>query len=130
MKQRESKWADEILKRFPRREDMGKDGLYEGYFRGELHKEDVLDCLNLLEFEFKIQAGFLRPEDKLDDLFKPIGTKNPLRWLVYQTRAGDRQSEVSYQLSKRLRQHGTYDAWTKIETIDDLIRAWCGKNPR
>ena len=121
-------WRKNMLSRFAGREDLGKDDLCERHFK-ELPREEVLECLELVESELKIPAGVLRPEDKLDTLFEPVSTNNPLHWLTYQVRAGDRQGEISYQLNKRLRKHGTADAWTQIETINDLVRAWCGQTP-
>ena len=123
------RWRTNMLSRFTGREDLGKDDLYERYFK-ELPRGEVLECLELVESELKIPAGILRPEDKLDTLFEPVSTNNPLRWLTYQVRAGDRQAEISYQLNKRLRKHDTADAWAQIETINDLVRAWCGQSPR
>jgi hypothetical protein len=126
-----SRRQQKMLSRFEGRKDLGKSELYERYFKGEgLSLAEVIECLGLIESELGISAGVLRPEDKLDMLFEPVPTNNPLKWLTYQARAGDRQAEISYQLTKRLTRYGTFDDWTQIETIDDLVRAWCGKIPR
>ena len=123
-------WRDEILKRFPDREDLGKLGLYDRYFRARgLKQQVVLECLGLVEDELKIPPGILRPEDSLDLLFEPVSSRNPFRWMEYQVRAGDRQGAISSALSDRLREFGTFDDWKTIATVDDLIRAWCGKKP-
>lgn len=123
-------WRRAFLSRFSDRENIGKERLYERYFMKEgLPKEAVFECLDLIEFEYELQAGILRPEDKLTKLFEPVATKNPWRWLVYQVREGDSQSEINHELAKRMRQQGTLGTWSRIETFDDLIRAWCGQKP-
>lgn len=123
-------WRAAILSRFAGREKLSKEELYDSYFRQEgLPKEAVLECLGLIDEEYEFLAGFLRPEDKLKKLFEPVATKNPWRWLVYQVREGDSETELGYQLGKRTRQHGTFDARKDIETVGDFIRAWCGQKP-
>jgi hypothetical protein len=122
--------------RFSDRELLSRDHCYEVYFAPlGLPKEEVLECLDLIEFEFEVPAGLLRPTDRLlSTLFAEVPPKNPWNlWkeLVYRMREGDSQSELNYELGKRLRRYGTLDLWknTKIETIEDLLRAWCGEPP-
>lgn len=79
--------------------------MYKRYF-ADLPKEDVLECLELIEFEYELPAGLLRPADRLEKLFEPVASKNWWRSLVYQIRAGDRENELTLQLSKRMRRHG------------------------
>lgn len=118
------------MSRFADREDIGRDGLYERYFM-DLPKEAVFECFDLIEEEYELPSGLLRPEDKLMKLFAPVDTKNPLRWLVYQVREGDSQTEITSELAKRQQRYGTNEAWVQagVETVADLIRAWCGKRP-
>jgi hypothetical protein len=123
-------WGNEILKRLGNREDVGKLGLYDRYFRGKgLPPDSVLECLDLLEDELTIPPGVLRPDDSLDLLFEPVSSRNPFRWMEYQVRAGDVQGAISGALSDRLREFGTFEDWVTIATVDDLIRAWCGEKP-
>src|SRR6266550_3807656 len=97
-----------LLARFADREDIGKVGFYDRYYSSSgLSKEALLELLELIEFEYDVSAGLLRPDDNLSKLVEAVPTKNPWRWLVYHTAAGDRQSELSYQLDKRMRQYGT-----------------------
>jgi hypothetical protein len=118
------------LLRFADRDDIGKEGFYQRYYSArDLGSEAVFELLELIEFEYDLSAGLLRPEDSLSKLVEPIATRNPWRWLVYQTAAGDRQNELSYQLTKRMRNHGTLKSWVRIETVDDLVCAWCGLSP-
>jgi len=123
-----SHWHDALISRFADRKNIDRDALYARYFM-DLPKAAVFECFNLIEEEYQIPSGLLRPEDKLTKIVEPVTTKNPLRWLVYQSRAGDIEFELQRQLDKRLRQHGTQEAWTTVNTVDDLIRAWCGKRP-
>ncbi len=123
-------WRNEILKRFADREDLGKLGLYDRYFRATgLAQQSVVECLDLLEDELEIPPGILRPEDSLNLLFEPVESRNPFRWLEFQVRSGDRQGAISAELSDRLREYGTFDDWKTIATVEDLIRAWCGGKP-
>lgn len=123
-------WTSVMRSRFVDREMLSRDECYDFYFKPlGLPKEMVFECLGLVEFEFEVPIGLLRPTDKLSVLFIPVETKNPWKWLVYRAREDDSQSELNYQLSKRLRQFGTFDLWENIETIEDFVRAWCGEKP-
>jgi hypothetical protein len=76
----------------------------------------------------------LRPGDKLEKFFNPVSTRNPWRWLVFRTREGDSETEINYELGKRMRRFGAVQAWSHIEKFGDLeilefIRAWCRLTP-
>jgi hypothetical protein len=135
MSKLDADWRDEILGRFAGREDLSKDELYDRYFEKlGCPKPNVFECLNLIELEYQIPAGVLRPEDKLEKLIEPVPTKNPWRWLVYRTHEGDSETEMNYELGKRMRSASTVQAWSHIEnfgelTICELIEAWCGLEP-
>jgi hypothetical protein len=124
-------WHAALLKRFADRDDIGKERLYELYFK-DLPKKEVFECLALIENEYQIRAGLLRPSDNLTKLFEPVATSNPLKWLIYQVREGDSKSEINYELFKRQQRYGTNEEWGRvgINTIDDLIHAWCGQRPK
>lgn len=136
MSKLDAAWREDILQRFAGRENLSKDAFYARYFEKlGCPKTDVLECLNLIEFEYQIPAGVLRPEDKLEKLLEPVSTKSPWRWLVYRTHEGDSGTELYYELSKRLLRFGTVQAWSHVEkfgdvTICELIEAWCGHEPR
>jgi hypothetical protein len=79
-------------------------------------------------------VGVLRPEDKLEKLFKPVTAKSPWQWLVFRTREGDSETEINYELGKRMRQAGTTNSWSNIKTLGDItvldfVRAWSGSTP-
>lgn len=125
-------WTSVMRSRFSDRELLNRDQCYDLYFEPlDLPKEKALECLDLIEFEFEVPVGLLRPTDRLSLLFAPVPTRNPLKCLFYRGREEDSQSELNYELSKRLRRYGTLDLWKniEIETIETLLRAWCGERP-
>ena len=127
----EEHWKKAMYARFEGRDDLGKDGFYSKYYAGSgIGKDAVLELLELIDIEYNLSPGLLRPEDNLSKLIDPVPTRNVWRWLVYRARAEDRQSELNYRLAKRAHQYGTSGKWSRIETVDDLIRAWCGAKPR
>jgi hypothetical protein len=131
MKKRSKRWQDVLQGRFCHRENLGKSELYKRYWQKQgLPEAAVLECLEFIEEEYEISSGVLRPEDHLQQLFEPVATRNPLKWLEYETGAEDRKSELNYQLAKRMGKHGTLGTWKNIDTIDDLVRAWCGLGPK
>lgn len=83
--------------------------------------------LRLVELESQIPLGLLRPTDTLRDLFAPPPTRNPFRWMEFQTRSGDGFLEVHFRLNQRLQAIGRLEEWGgKVYTVDELVRAWCG----
>jgi len=126
----DAKWRRALRDRLHDRPDLGKEGLYETYWaKHALMKNDVIEALNVIELEYDIAPGMLRPGDKLAVLFQPTPTRNPWQWLHHQVWAGDREAELTLQLRRRLEKHGVGKLWPHVETIDDFVRAWCGKGP-
>src|SRR5262245_4442218 len=127
------KWIAAIRNPFADREDLGRDRLYELYFAKEgLPKNEVFDFFDLVESEFGAIAGLLRPEDSLEEkFFKPVPTRNPLRWGEYEVKAGDRQLNFGDELVKQMKKHGTYrgNPLPRMETISDFVNVWCGRMP-
>ena len=130
MKRGGQRWHQRLLQRLTDRIDLGKDRLYDEYFAKQLlPKEQVLNCLSLLESEYQISTGLLRPKDSLEILFNRVPAKNPLLWLVYRTREDDSRSEINYQLGKRIRKYRLDVQSSQIRTLEDLVKVWCGKSP-
>lgn len=133
MNRADAHWTSVMRSRFSDREMFSRDQCYEVHFAPlGLPKEKVLECLDIIEFEFEVPVGLLRPTDRLlSTLFAEVPTRNPWKLLVYRMREGDSQSELQYELNKRLRRYGTLGPWKNIdiETIEDLLRAWCGERP-
>lgn len=125
-----SQWRRTLLGRLADREDLGKTKAYQQYWAG-LPERDVMELFELLETEYQVPPGLLRPEDDVNKLLGPVRTRNPFRWLFYRARTEDRIAEINYQLGKRQRQRGTQKAWeqARIVTVGDLMRAWCGQPP-
>ena|SRR2546427_12255190 len=123
------KWVASLLQRFAGREDLGKRGVYQHYWSA-MPEQAIMELFDFIELEYKLPAGLLRPEDGLTKLLEPVATRNPFRWLVYQLRSGDRQSELNRQVAKRMRGYSNLGTWTDIATMDDLVRAWCGQQTR
>ena len=128
-------WERGVLQRFKGRENLSFDELFEQYFRRVgLPRDEVLECLQLLGSEYRVPIGVLRPDDKLDTFFRPITANTPWQWLVFRTREGDSETEINYELGKRMRRAGTANSWSNIKrfgdiTVLDLLRAWCGFTP-
>jgi hypothetical protein len=123
-------WRRGLRIRFADREDLGKTGVYRQYW-SEFPERAVMELFELIEMEYELPPGLLRPNDSVAKLVDPVKTANPFKWLFYQGRTEDRTSEINYQLGKRQWQSGTQKAWehSKIRTVNDLIRAWCGVLP-
>lgn len=123
-------WKAAIRSRFDGREDLTKREFYRRFYSSsDIPQEKILECLGFIEEEYEFPVGLLRPTDKLTKLFAPVTTKNPWRWLLYRMKEGDSQSEIEYELAKRQRRQGTVGTWSRLDTLDDLIRAWCGQTP-
>lgn len=116
--------------RFPDREDLSPDELFEREFsREELPKSEVLEILRLIAEELALPLGLLRPGDVMEHLLEPLHTGNPLRWIEEWTRAADGKAEINYRLSQRLKELGTLEAWPTMRTVGDVARAWSGRSP-
>lgn len=135
MSKLDQNWQHAILERFDRRENLSTEELYNRYFQeAGVSRDEVLECLQLLGSEYRVPAGVLRPEDKLEKLLSPVTANNPWQWLVYRTREGDSETEINYALGKRMRRFDTVQSWSHVEKfgdlmISDFIRAWCGLTP-
>jgi hypothetical protein len=127
----DANWRATIRSRFNGRENLSKAEFYRRYYLASgIPESGVLECLDFVEEEYEFPVGLLRPGDKLSKLFAPVRTRNPWRWLTYRAKEGDSQSEIEYGLAKRQRRLGTLGTWHRLETVDDLIRAWCGETPK
>lgn len=126
-------WREAKLARFTGRENLGKTGLYELYFKPlGLPEKEVMECFQEIESDFEIPAGILRPEDPMTKLTDRVGTNNPLKWFWWLGRNEFSGDDLMEELGVRLRKYGTFHEWKTIDTFEDLVRAWCGQksNPR
>jgi hypothetical protein len=123
-------WRAVLRARFDGRENLGRGEFYRRFYSASGIPEDrVSECLDFVESEYDFPTGLLRPEDELAKLFAPVKTRNPWRWLGYRAKEGDSALEIEYELGKRQRRHGTFGTRSRLDTVDDLIRAWCGETP-
>jgi hypothetical protein len=116
-----------IRRRFPARAQLSKDDLWRQYF-SNLQRESVLNCLSAFELEFRLDPGFLRPDDSLTALFAPVHTWNPFRWMFYRGIENEGASELAHEVTKRLDAVNA-SRGVKLSTFGDLVRAWCGVSP-
>ena len=90
----------------------------------------VEELRSLVDAEFGLDLGILRPDDQLDSVvIHPDAGLNPLRWLFYESWSREAANEVHFQLRKRLKAFGTIESWPRVITIGDLVLAWSGHRP-
>jgi hypothetical protein len=124
------KWVEEILKRFGGREDLGKRGLYEKYFKSQnLDEKEVLECFEEIESNYNIPVGVLRPDDSLTKLTERVSTNNPFKWFWWLGRNEFSDDSLIEELGIRMKEQGVFDDWKIINTFEDYVRAWCGQKP-
>ena len=119
-------WSETLRGRFPRDEVLDRESAFQRYWN-EFPKRDVFEFFDLVEVEYGIPAGLLRPEDPLALLLTPISTKNPLKWLFFQASTEDAASELNYRLGKRLARAGVQPVEKPLVTIGEYVRFWCSE---
>lgn len=99
---------------------------YERFFASQqLAWADVEALGKMIQFEYGIPVGLLRPEDSLRVLWLPVPTRRPWRSLVFQMAAADREASIIEDVDERLRHLGTRAVWDHpIHTVNDLMCAW------
>lgn len=120
-----SRWRREFLGRFSDREDLGSEGVWTAFWQ-DLPRESVFELFSLIELEFGLGCGLLRPTDPLSKFSDPLKTWNPLAFPLLEGRRQDAFLEIGYQLGQRLDRFGTREGWSGIRTVDHFVRAWCG----
>ncbi len=71
-----SKWKSALLRRFGDRENLDREELYARHWAHyALPKREVFEALDLIELEYGIPSGVLRPEDELSKLLEPVPTR-------------------------------------------------------
>ncbi|HEX6880736.1 MAG TPA: hypothetical protein VF135_10260 [Terriglobales bacterium] len=119
-------WRKAIEERLAGRPKLTMEVLRREFWN-ELAVDEVCSALRVIQDEADVDAGLLRPADRLDELLRPPRTRNPFRWLEFQAHSNDGFSEISYQLYLRLRENANEKEWSgKVFTLDDFVRAWCG----
>lgn len=118
--------AEELRRRLPERAVLNHAHLIAQFWPA-LPESDLRALFALVEQEFTIPAGMLRPNDDLDQLLAPLSIRRPLWWFRVEPALEDATSELSYQLARRLKASGhTVPKDFRVRTFNDLVLAWCG----
>ena len=125
----DSAWHSAITDYFAQRESLSPAELCARYFPTN-PSHAVIECLSLLSDEIGVPIGKLRPTDEISFLIMPLSAKNSWYKMLYETKAGDIQLELTTNLQKRLKDFGTDNYWRQIDTVADFVQAWCGETPK
>jgi hypothetical protein len=120
-------WQEWIQERFGDRSTLSRDEAVRSFW-SDLPETELAEFFELIEDEYHLNVGLLRPDDKLDRLTAPIRTKNPLRWFLIEPRIEDAASELNFQLVKRADRAGLADH-LPVFTVGQYARVWCGLKP-
>src|SRR5467141_1594168 len=93
-------WQDWIQERFGDRSPLPRAEAVQAFW-SDLPQTELAEFFELIETEYCLNVGLLRPADKLDRFTAPIKTRNPLRWFLVEPRIEDAASELNYQIVKR-----------------------------
>src|SRR5690606_41832120 len=94
--------AKVLLGRLSGRTELSRDEALAALGEG-LPAHEVGELARLLEEEFGISLGLLRPQDSLEALWAPVSMRQPLQWLWAQAALEDAVTEVNQQLQIRRR---------------------------
>jgi len=118
-----------IKRRFPVRENLEKSELARRCF-SEHDGAEALELFALVEREFRIDVGFLRPDDSLHALFSPVPARNPLTWIRFRALESIGVTEISTEVASKRRERGLPSEPPEgIRSFGDLVRAWCERGP-
>ena len=120
-------WRDWLQERFGDRPALPRDEAVRTFW-AELPPEDLADFFEMIETEYQLDVGLLRPDDNLERFTTPIKTKNPLRWFAVEPGLEDRASELNYQIVQRADQAGLAN-YLPVHTVREYVRIWCGLAP-
>src|SRR5581483_11886709 len=119
------KWKEFILKRFSDREDLGKKEVYQRYW-SDLPEAAAMQFFKEIESFYFLPAGLLRPDDDVKKLVEPDKSGKWYKPIKYELRFGELETELADQLKKRMKKSNKIVELDKIQTVDDLMRVWCG----
>jgi hypothetical protein len=122
-------WRGAIRARLGDREDLGLAGVIAKYWSSSgLPANDIEALLIEFQISYRIPGGVLRPNDPLRAFQEPVPASNPLTDAFYRFWTDESWSDINYELGKRMHKRGqTRYAEGVIQTIDDLVWAWCGR---
>jgi len=120
-------WREWLQERFGDRAALPRDEAVQTFW-SDLPPEDLADFFEMIETEYRLDVGLLRPEDNLARFTTPIKTKNPLRWFAVEPGLEDKASELNYQIVQRADQFGLAHH-LPVHTLREYVRIWCGRAP-
>lgn len=112
-----------LLGRLKGRADIGRERALSELGAG-LPVDDAAALADLIEEEFSVPIGLLRPDDRPDVLFASFPFANPFTWLWAEAALEDGVSEISLQLKRR---GATADR--PPQTFAELFEVWCRVRP-
>jgi hypothetical protein len=112
-----------LLGRLSGRTELSREAALAKLGEG-LPGHEVGELARLLEEEFGIPLGLLRPQDSLVALWAPVCIRQPLKWLWAQSALEDAVSEVNHQLQVR-RQAKGQSSGPRLSSVRELFIAWC-----
>jgi hypothetical protein len=116
---------ERLRRRFPPRDKLTKSDLAKRFFSG-YQEAETIELFDLIEREFHIDIGFLRPEDSLDTLFAPVSSWNPFSWAMFRALESDGVNEISTEVAKKRKRRGLpVVPANEVRTVGDLVHAWC-----
>ena len=119
-------WREWLHERFGDRPALSRDEAVR-MFWSDLPPEDVAAFFEMIETEYQLDVGLLRPDDNLERFTTPIQTKNPLRWFAVEPGLEDSASELNYQIVQRA-ETGLAN-YLPVHTVGEYVRIWCGLAP-
>ncbi len=117
-------WQDWINERFGDRPALTRAEAIKAFW-SNLPQAELEEFFELIEVEYGLDVGLLRPDDSLDRLTAPIKTKNHWRWYRVEPRIEDAASELNYELCKRADRNGLGD-FAPVSTVGEYVRICCG----
>ena len=120
-------WREWLQERFGDRLALPRDEAVQRFW-SDLPSEHVADFFEMIETEYQLDVGLLRPDDNLERFTTPIKTKNPLRWFAVEPGLEDSASELNYQIVQRADKAGLAN-YLPVHTVREYVRIWCGLAP-
>src|SRR5258706_9780221 len=120
-------WREWLKERFGDRPALSRDEAVRTFW-SDLPPDNLAGFFEMIESEYGLDVGLLRPDDNLARLTTPIKTKNLLRWFAVQPPLEDRAAELNYQIVQRADQFGLAH-YLPARTVGEFVRVWCGRVP-
>jgi hypothetical protein len=118
-------WLSRLRKHFNGREELTIDNLAIEFRALDKDSRDALEHVTaLIQSEYGIPSGLLRPSDSLKLFTDAEMPRNPLRWLFDRAAMEDRATELHYRLALQREKTGRPNVPTPPATLQDYVKAW------